>query len=56
MEQKQREEKVRQAIANERLEGLSVSKDTQRVLDDYIVGKVSAKEAARQVFTRYGAK
>ena len=51
-----RKEKVKQAIANERLEGLWVSKDTKRTLDDYIAGKVSASEAAEQVFARYGVK
>lgn len=51
-----RKEKVKQAIANERLEGLNISKDTKKTLDNYIAGKVSAKEAAEQVFARYGVK
>jgi len=51
-----RKEKVEQAIANERLEGLEVSKETKKTLDEYIAGKISAKEAARQVYARYGAK
>ena len=56
METAKRRKKVERAIANERLEGLSVSKTTRKVLDDYIVGKLSAEEAAEQVFSRYGAK
>lgn len=51
-----REEKVKQAIANEKLEGLSISKETKKVLDEYVVGKISAKEAAEQVYARYGVK
>lgn len=51
-----KKERVNQAIANERLEGLSVSKTTRRVLNDYATGKISAKEAAEQVFSRYGVK
>lgn len=52
----ERKQKVKQAIANERLEGLKISQHAQKSLNDYIVGKVSADEAAQQVFTRYGAK
>lgn len=51
-----RKEKVKQAIANEKIEGLNISKDTEKTLDNYITGKVSAKEAAQQVFARYGVK
>lgn len=51
-----RKEKVKQAIANEKIEGLDVSKSTKKTLDDYIAGKLSAKEAAKQVFARYGVK
>lgn len=47
-------EKVKQAIANEKLEALSISKNTKKTLDNYIAGKVSAKEAANQVYSRYG--
>ena len=49
-----RKEKVKQAIANEKLERLSISKSTRKTLDEYIAGKLSAKEAAQQVYTRYG--
>lgn len=52
----QRKEKVKQAIANENLEGLNISKSTKKTLDEYIAGKISAQEAARQVYTRYGVK
>lgn len=51
-----RKEKVRQAIANEKLEGLNISKNTKKTLDEYIAGKISAKEAAQQVYARYGVK
>ena len=51
-----RKEKVKQAIANEKLEGLNISKNTKKTLDEYIAGKISAKEAARQVYARYGIK
>lgn len=56
MTAEERKEAVTQAIANERLEGLEVSKETRKVMDDYIAGKVSAKEAAEQVYSRYGLK
>lgn len=49
-----RKEKVQQAIANEKLEGLNISKDTKKTLDEYVAGKISAKEAAQQVYARYG--
>ncbi len=51
-----RKEKVKQAIANEKLEGLNISKNTRETLDEYIAGKISAKEAAQQVYDRYGVK
>ena len=56
MTAEERKEKVKQAIANEELEGLGVSKNAKETLDEYIAGKISAKEAARQVYARYGAK
>ena len=33
---------VKQAIANERLEGLKVSKESQKIASSYIVGKASS--------------
>lgn len=45
---------VKQAIANERLEGLKVSEESKRIADNYIVGKVTAKEAAKKIRARYG--
>ena len=56
MEKLDRKERVRQAIANERLEALSVSRATRRTLNDYATGKISAEEAAEQVFSRYGVR
>lgn len=46
---------VTQAIANERLEGLKVSKESQKIADNYVVGKASAKQAAEKIRARYGA-
>lgn len=51
-----RKEKVKLAIANEKLEGLSISSETKDSLNEYIAGKISAQEAAEQVYTRYGVK
>lgn len=51
-----RKEKVKQAIANKKLEGLAISKNAKKTLDEYVVGKISAKEAAQQVYSRYGVK
>jgi hypothetical protein len=51
---KKRKNTVRQAVANERLEGLKVSEDSQKIADNYVVGKASAKEAAKKIRARYG--
>jgi phosphopantetheinyl transferase (holo-ACP synthase) len=45
---------VKQAVANERLEGLKVSKESQQIASSYVAGKVSAKEAAQKIRARYG--
>lgn len=45
---------VGQAIANQRLEGGEVSATTRKVMDDYIAGKMTAKEAAELVYSNYG--
>jgi hypothetical protein len=45
---------VRQAIANEKLEGLKVSRESRKIADSYIVGKASAKDAAAKIRARYG--
>lgn len=49
-----RKKVVEQAVANEWLEGLKVSRDTQKIAENYIVGKVSAAEAAKKIRARYG--
>ncbi len=49
-----RQNSVKQAVANERLEGLKVSKESQKIADNYVVGKVTAKEAAKKIRARYG--
>lgn len=49
-----RKKSVRRAVANERLEGLKVSKDSLKIADNYIAGKASAKQAAEKIRARYG--
>ena len=49
-----RTKRVTQAVANERLEGLKVSRESRRVADNYIVGKASAKPVAIKIRKRYG--
>lgn len=56
MTRKEREFAVKQAIANEELEGLTVSKEAKRIAGEYIAGKVSARQAAKQIRARYGIK
>lgn len=46
---------VKQAIANEKLEGLKVSPSTRKIADNYVVGKASAKATAEKIRARYGA-
>jgi hypothetical protein len=50
----QRKKIVRRAVANERLEGLKVSSESQKIADNYIVGKASAKQVAEKIRARYG--
>lgn len=45
---------VRQAVANERLEGLKVSKETLAIANNYAVDKMTAKEAAAKIRARFG--
>lgn len=45
---------VKQAIANEKLEGLKVSTEPRKIADNYVAGKVSAKQAATKIRARYG--
>ena len=45
---------VKQAVANERLEGLKVSAESKKIADSYVVGKASAKQAAEKIRARYG--
>lgn len=52
---KKREKVVKQAIANEKLEGLKVSRETKKIADNYVTGKASAKTAAVKIRARYGA-
>lgn len=50
---KQRENIVKQAIANEKLEGLKVSSGSREIANNYIAGKLSAKLAATQIRSIY---
>jgi len=49
-----RTRQVEQAIANQRLDGLVVSEEAKRIADNYVVGKVSAQEAAQKIRDRFG--
>jgi hypothetical protein len=49
-----RSAQVKQAVANQRLEGLVVSEDAKRIADNYVVGKASAKETAKKIRDRFG--
>ena len=51
---KDREQSVKQAVANEKLEGLSVSPEARKIADNYIVGKASASSVAAKIRARYG--
>lgn len=46
---------VEQAVANERLEGLKVSKESQKIAGNYVAGKASAKQATPKIRARYGS-
>lgn len=49
-----RQKVVKQAVANERLEGLKVSRVSTKIANNYIVGKASASQAATKIRARYG--
>ncbi|MDR1790682.1 MAG: antitoxin VbhA family protein [Propionibacteriaceae bacterium] len=51
--QAEREFTVTQAIANERLEGLAVSAESRSIADRYVVGELSAEQAAAKIRQRY---
>ena len=51
---KNRKKAVKQAVANEKLEGLKESDEARKIADNYITGKVSAKSAAAKIRARYG--
>lgn len=56
MTKQEREFAVKQAIANEELEGIKVSNEARRLAGEYIAGKASIRQAARQIRARYGIK
>ena len=56
MTKKERDFAVKQAIANEELEGLKVSKEAKLLAGEYVAGKASIRQAARQIRARYGIK
>jgi hypothetical protein len=49
-----RTQRVNQAVANERLEGLTVSEESKRIADNYVVGKASVQAVAQKIRERYG--
>ena len=49
-----RKQVIRQAIANEKLEGLVVSAESRKLAENYVIGKVSAKAVAAKIRARYG--
>lgn len=49
-----RKKVVNQAVANQRLEGLKVSDESKKIANGYVTGKMSAKQAAEKIRTRYG--
>jgi hypothetical protein len=51
---KERGRSVKQAIANEKLEGLKVSPEARKIADSYISGKASASSVATKIRARYG--
>lgn len=50
-----RQKVVTQAVANQRLEGLKVSQESRKIAENYVIGKVSAKEASAKIGARYGS-
>jgi hypothetical protein len=50
-----RKKVVEQAVANEKLEGLKVSRESRKIADNYITGKASAKATAAKIRARYQA-
>lgn len=55
MPTQKRKNATKQAVANEKLEGLKVSRESRKIAESYIVGKVSAKQVAAKIRARYGA-
>lgn len=45
---------VKQAVANQKLEGLKVSDESLKIADNYITGEVSVKSVAEKIRSRYG--
>lgn len=52
---KKRSKAVNQAVANQKLEGLKVSRESKKIASEYVSGKLSAKQAAHKIRTRYGS-
>ena len=50
-----RQKIVKNAIANQKLEGLKVSRSSKTIANNYVVGKISARKAAQKIRARYGA-
>lgn len=52
---KKRKNVIKQAIANQNLEGLTVSRESRKIANNYISGKITAQQAANKIRARYGS-
>jgi hypothetical protein len=50
-----KQKELNQAVANERLENLKVSKETLKLAGNYVSEKASLKDVSKQIRARYGA-
>ena len=53
---KKRKNIVKQAIANQHLEGLTVSRESRKIADEYVAGKLTARQAADKIRAQYGVR
>lgn len=50
---KKRKNVIKQAIANQNLEGLTVSRESRKIANNYISGKITTQQAANKIRARY---
>ena len=53
---KNRKNIVKLAIANQHLEGLTVSRESRKIADEYVAGKLTARQAADKIRAQYGVR